>query len=130
MTNEILKEQLLMLGISKKEFAEKFNLSQSAVNNWSSKPIPGWVEAVIDLMWELHSCIEIEASKAPKEKIHKSLEDVYGDELKDLKEGQERISQDLKKQEALLEDYRNQALGREMRLAAKELDSHSSKKSK
>lgn len=121
MTNEMLKEQLLKLGISKKEFAEKFNISQSAVNNWSSKPIPGWVEAVIDMMWEIHRCRE--TSMASKEKTHESLEDLYGAELKDLKEGQDIIVKYLKKQKILPKDFRNQMIGRGGRIDTEDLDS-------
>ncbi len=70
MTNEVLKDRLVKLGINKKEFAEKFNISQSAVNNWSSKPIPSWVDAVVDLLDRLHECKQ------------QTLNDIYNEQKK------------------------------------------------
>ena len=56
MTNEEFKNQLKKLGINKREFAEKFGISHSAVNNWSGKPIPSWVPPAITLMIKLNEC--------------------------------------------------------------------------
>ncbi len=54
--NELLKKA----GFSKKEFANKFELSASAVNNWGgSSNIPLWVESWLTLYIENKDCKEL-----------------------------------------------------------------------
>ncbi len=101
MTNEEFKNQLKKLGINKREFAEKFGVSHSSVNNWSGKPIPGWVPAVIALMIELNECTAAAALgikgdaldkevAATIEKLEKDLIEKLEKDLIEKKEEQEK----------------------------------------
>ena len=54
--NELLKKA----GFSKKEFAKKFNLSASAVNNWGgSSKVPLWVKSWLNLYIKNKDCEEL-----------------------------------------------------------------------
>ena len=54
--NELLKKA----GFSKKEFAVKFELSTSAVNNWGgSSNVPLWVQSWLTLYIENKECKEL-----------------------------------------------------------------------
>ena len=54
--NELLKKA----GFSKKEFASKFELSASAVNNWGgSSNIPLWVKSWLSIYIENKGCKEL-----------------------------------------------------------------------
>jgi len=54
--NELLKKA----GFTKKEFAAKFDLSASAVNNWGgSSNIPLWVPSWLSLYIENKECKEL-----------------------------------------------------------------------
>lgn len=50
MKKEELTLSLEKIGLSKKEFASKSNISYSTVNNWNddTKPVPPWVSSWLD----------------------------------------------------------------------------------
>lgn len=50
MKKEELTKILEGVSLSKKEFAEKCNISYNTVNNWNdeTKPVPGWVSSWLE----------------------------------------------------------------------------------
>ena len=60
MTKTELNELLKKAKITKKEFAVKFDLSTSAVNNWGgSAKVPLWVKSWLTLYIENKDCKEL-----------------------------------------------------------------------
>lgn len=50
MNIEDFNNQLKRLGLNKKEFADKVNMTYQSVTNWNddTRPIPGWVESWLE----------------------------------------------------------------------------------